>query len=282
MVQKESGEARKFHWLIFIIVSVLILIIAYISFLLVYEEPTCGDGTLYSKCSKNEPYFCKEGNLIQMALSCGCPNDFFVEGDSCTNGYFVNPKEIALNYSLNGEENQFTFNVYGGFYNYAKGLSRFIDSKENPNPTRRDFKLKMIEDELQREMLLPLVVEIQNIAHDKNEQVKIASSIVQNIPYLQDENSSIFDQALKSRYPYEVLYDEKGVCGEKSNLLAFLLKELGYGTSVFYFPNENHEAVGISCSLGDFKDTGYCAIDATTPFPDELESFSMPEVMVIS
>lgn len=282
MIQKEEGKSKKFPWVVFIILSFVILVIAYYAFLFVYEEPTCGDGTFYGKCSKNKPYFCEEGVLIEQSSVCGCSDDFSVEDNSCVSEYSGGLKQIYLNYSLDGEEKQFVFNVYEGFYNYTKGLSRFIDSNENPTPSRRDFKLKMINNELQRQMLMPLVVSIQNLAHDKSDQVKIASGVVQNIPYLQDENSSIFDQALKSRYPYEVLYDEKGVCGEKSNLLAFLLKELGYGTSIFYFPNENHEAVGILCSSRDFKDTGYCAIDATTPFPEELEFFSMPEVMVIS
>jgi len=37
-----------------------------------------------------------------------------------------------------------------------------------------------------------------------------------------------------------VLYEDKGVCGEKSLLLAYLLRELGYGVVLFEFKPENH------------------------------------------
>ena len=67
-----------------------------------------------------------------------------------------------------------------------------------------------------------------------------------------------------SRYPYEVLWDLKGVCEEKSELMAFLLKEFGYGVVLFYYPVENHEAVGIKCPLEhSLNGTGYCFIEST-------------------
>ena len=94
------------------------------------------------------------------------------------------------------------------------------------------------------------------------------SSIVQKITF-GNSNKTIkvsrgeLDYA---RYPYEVLYDEKGVCGEKSELLAFILREMGYGVAFFYYPPENHEAIGIKCpkrhSVGR---TGYCLIETTGP-----------------
>ena len=57
-----------------------------------------------------------------------------------------------------------TFTAYGGVANYLSGVSRQIDSYGNNTPSRRDFKMKNIDDKIQREALLPLVAEIQNLA----------------------------------------------------------------------------------------------------------------------
>ena len=69
-----------------------------------------------------------------------------------------------------------------------------------------------------------------------------------------------------SRYPYEVIYDNEGVCGEKSELLAFLLREMGYGVVFFYNKLENHESIGIKCPKKfSLDDSGYCFIETTGP-----------------
>ena len=62
------------------------------------------------------------------------------------------------------------------------------------------------------------------------------------------------------------LYDEQGICGEKTTLLAFLLREMGYKLSLFYYAQENHEALGIGCPVGkSFDRTGYCFVETTGP-----------------
>ena len=49
-------------------------------------------------------------------------------------------------------------------------------------------------------------------------------------------------------------------------MLAFLLRELGYGVSFFYFSEENHEALGIKCPVKEsLMNTGYCFIETTAP-----------------
>ena len=54
------------------------------------------------------------------------------------------------------------------------------------------------------------------------------------------------------------------MCQEKSILLAALLQELGFKSSVMYFIRENHMAVGLSCPDDfDFQATGYCMVEAT-------------------
>jgi len=232
------------------------------------EVFTCGDGTIYYNCSLRKPYFCLNGELIEEASICGCPGILMREEDSCVSKYQTNPKNITLKYILRGDEKEINFAIYGGMIDYISSLPKFIYYEKDVEPSRRDFKLRNINEEEQRELLLPLVTKIQNIAENKEDQVRIAISIIQNIPY--NESGEIItigsDQLNYSRYPYEVLYDMKGVCGERSELLAFLLKEIGYNVILFYYPLENHESVGIRCPVEySLDDTGYCFIETTGP-----------------
>ena len=172
-----------------------------------------------------------------------------------------------MKYLLNGKENKINFTVYEGITNYLSEISRSIDSF-NGEPIRADFKFKKINEEIQRLFLLPLVLEIQSLSEDKEEQIKIAVSIVQNIEWGYSNKTARFGgtSVAYSRYPYEILYDSQGICGEKSELLAFLLRELGYETVLFYNQEENHESVGIRCPLKySWNNSGYCFIETSGP-----------------
>jgi len=246
-------------------------------FFFLFNLDACGDGTSYDECSGNMPYYCLGGVLTEMASYCGCPEGFVRDIDSCLSDYNTNPKVMTFYYSLDRKKDAINFTAYEGFYNYTSRLSRGISMEEGV-PSRRDFKLKVINDKLQREMLMPLVIEIQNQAGKKKEQAEIAINLIQNIPYdFSESNLSILAKALNSRYPYDVLYENLGICGERSELLAFLLKEIGYGVAILYYPIENHEAVGIKCSSDE---SGYCYIETTTSLNVEL--FNEPEIIVIA
>jgi hypothetical protein len=116
---------------------------------------------------------------------------------------------------------------------------------------------------LQKEVIKTLADKIRAKTRNKDDQVRIAISLVQNIPYdFNDLNATPHPMLL----PYEVLYQDTGVCSEKSLLLASLLEELGYGTALFEFPAQQHMAVGLkSPGQYDYKDTGYAFIETTRP-----------------
>jgi hypothetical protein len=232
------------------------------------EKEICGDGTFYGNCSLTKPYFCSKGKLIDLASLCGCPDGFFVKNDSCVSIYQTKPKEISLKYTVRGKAYSTYFIVYDSFENYISKVPRSIHYSSGENSSRADFKLKTINEEKQREFLMPLVIKIQNMTNNKEDQMRIAVSIVQNIPFGASNKTSTFGSynINYSRYPYEVLYDMQGICGEKTDLLSFLLKELGYGTAFFYYPSYNHEAVGIKCPVKEsLIGSGYCFVETTGP-----------------
>ncbi len=274
----ETSASKKF--LAISIFIILILIAGIYIFSLYYKKtPACGDGTLYSQCSVNVPYYCDKGQLIEKASVCNCSENMLVVGDECVSDYKVGLKELQLEYSA-GRKSRFIFlQVYEGVYNYVAGLSRSVNGNV---VSLADLKLRRIDDPVQREFLLPLVISIQNLDKGKKDQAEIAISLVQNIYFKASNKTVIFaDMELDyQRYPYEALYEEEGVCSEKSDLLAFLLKELGFEVVIFHFAEENHEAVGIKCNEGDFQNSGYCYIETTTD--QDVTASSDPIIVLIS
>jgi len=229
----------------------------------------CGDETLYGECSLTKPYFCLDGTLIEKASICNCSEILMKSQDLCISKYQSNPKNITLKYILRGEEKELEYVVYRDAIDYFSNFPKSFDYKLTEKYFRKDFILKKIEEKEQRELLLSLVIGIQNIAKDQTDQVRIAVSIVQNLQY--NNSGEIIDIGFNndlnySRYPYEVLYDMEGVCGERSELLIFLLKEMGYGVVLFHYPLENHQTVGIKCPVEhSLNNSGYCFIETTGP-----------------
>jgi hypothetical protein len=253
---------------VWMIILGIISLLGVFSFLFVSfaSLPGCNDGTAYNSCSGIKPYFCSEGILVEQASVCGCPVTFNVEGEKCSSNYQKDAKNISLNYVLRREQGEITFTVYRAMNDYLASLPRHTEYTENT--TLFNFKVRSLEEKQQRELLLPLVIEIQNAAPSKEDQARIAVSIVQNIPFGKSNKTVRFGQFVLDyqRYPYEVLYEMQGVCGEKSELLVFILKELGFNSSFFYYPAENHEAVGIECPVRkSFNKTGYCFVETTGP-----------------
>lgn len=283
MEKEVLSESKNLHFSLnkklfyfFIVVFVLIILFLITSSFAniikqnIYKQiPVCGDGSFPGTCSLTKPFYCnEEGVLVNDAGTCGCPDGFQGDNGFCVSVYEVTPKKINLRYSLGGKENFIEYTVYEDFNNYLYSLKQSISYSENEDSSRADFKLNKINEELQREFLMPLVIYIQNLDLSKDDQARVAISMVQNIPFGESNRTFIFSgqEIPYSRFPYQVLYDYEGVCGEKTELLSFLLRELGYGVSFFYYPDENHEALGIKCPIEkSFSSTGYCFVETTGP-----------------
>jgi len=232
----------------------------------------CGDGTFEGYCSIKKPYFCSEGILFENSEKCGCPDSFRFSKEGCISKYGSSESVSTFDYFLNGEKNEISIKIYPKVVDYLLTLPRTKVYYDGETPRRDDFKLSKIDEPLQKDYLLPLVSEIQNLApYSKDLQAKIAVSLVQNIFYNESKFVSVpgFNFKVRlSRYPYQVLEEAQGSCEGKSELLAFLLKEMGFGVTLFYYPEENHEAVGIKCPFEEsYLGTGYCFIETTMPSP---------------
>lgn len=279
----ERGDSKggfsnpKTNKILSILLVIIILGIITLTLYIIFEMKSfsnqelmksCGDSTFYDTCSITKPYFCNGGALSESSSICGCPEGFEKKEEMCISDISTGPREASFKYVLNGEEGSISFIMYRGVYDYLYSIPRSISYEEGEISSRADFKLKSINEDSQREFLLPLVIAIQNEAYTKEDQARIAINLVQNIPFGNSDATIKFGGTSINyfRYPYQVLYENEGVCGEKVELLAFLLRELGYGISFFYFQEENHEALGIKCPIREsVANSGYCFIETTGP-----------------
>lgn len=199
------------------------------------------------------------------------------KNDECLKKYETNPIYQRFEYVLRGKKNYITFIVYGGVNDYFERLSRPYND------------LGFLSNRIQEKYIKDFVELIKSKAPLSDDQARIAISIVQKIPY---DWYAFRNDKIKNRYPYQVLYEKKGVCSEKSRLLALILKELGYGVVLFHFEPEKHMAVGIKCPIiYSYRGTGYCFIETsrTTIITNHEEEYigvgnlySMPEIIKIS
>lgn len=204
--------------------------------------------------------------------------------------YNTEPKTINYNYNLRGDRGQISYIVYGGMNNYLKNQPRTISYYQGESPPNDiDFILMKINNENQRMFINPLIWKIQNITPNKDDQARIIINLIQNIDY---DQKNLENRILTNKYPYEVLYTSSGICGEKSELLAYMLREIGYDVAIFIFDIEEHEAVGIKCPLQySYLNSGYCFIESTSPsiitysssdYVGNIKLVSYPKILKIS
>ncbi len=200
----------------------------------------CKDGTKNLSCSEKKPFQCSNGSLMEKASVCGCPVTQEPNGDSCAEAK-ANSETREFDYVLRGEKGKIQFAVYADLRNLLAGLPRTYVCKPDC-PTESELQLVFLDREDQKAQLQKLAEIIKSRATNNDDRARIAISLVQKIPY---DINALNDNNLSNRYPYEVLFDEKGVCSEKSRLLAFLLRELGFGTAILDYHSKNHQATGI-------------------------------------
>lgn len=95
---------------------------------------------------------------------------------------------------------------------------------------------------------------------------ELALAFVQTLPYDDAKAKQILagDQSVTMEYPYETLFNDSGVCSDKSFLATALLRSLGYGTALFTYDQQNHMAIGIQCPKQDSTyGSGYCYAETT-------------------
>ena len=172
-----------------------------------------------------------------------------------------------LNFTLNGQAYSLSFLVYPGVRQYLQKQGGFTYHYNGNPPSAAEIAEKvygqLTSDPVQQAQLGAIVETIRKLTPDRDDQARATVALVQNIPY---DIESFTLNSTKDKYPYTVIYNNSGVCIEKSFLLAYLLGRLGFGSALLIFDKENHAAVGIKCpEKFSVNATSYCFIETTSP-----------------
>jgi len=179
------------------------------------------------------------------------------------------PKEASFKWSYGGASYNIELTLYQSLYDFYRISPK---SYEYSGTLPADWEaqyygmfLKVAKNDTSASEIAGQIRELASKKKLTNDQtVELAVAFVQSIPYDDARARLILSGSGSTNYPYETLYEGKGVCSDKSFLLANVLKEMGYGTALFAYDAEKHMAVGIECPKQySSYDSGYCYIETT-------------------
>jgi len=172
------------------------------------------------------------------------------------------PTERILDYIVRGRNDHIEYQMYGGVSDYLSG------SLPPLNIDGQTYISQLGNNDIQNYYLSDLIQKIRAKTDNKDDQARISISLVQQLYYNTTKETLLKNGSISGyiNYPYITIYSDYGVCTDKSVLLAYLLKDLGYGVVLFSYQEEKHMAVGIkSPAAYAYKNTGYAYIEATCP-----------------
>ena len=198
-------------------------------------------------------------SLEQELEACPVPQECCKGG--CLEGCLDPGTPGAYSYILRGREGGMQIQLYEGMNTYAACIGESIQDEYHLTCEKRGLfsstwteifvderntTLRKLEDPYQKAYVADLLNQIKNRASNPDDQARIAISLVQQIPYDTVKQEAFLQGSYSTnRIPYQVLYEHRGICNEKTKLLTFLLKELGYGVALLSYQEEKHMAVGV-------------------------------------
>ncbi len=202
---------------------------------------------------------------------------------TCIRGCTNPGVDHTFTYVLRGSGGEISLRLYNGVNNYTACIGETVQDEFRLTCEQRSFfgsnskeiylnelntTLLKFEDPYQNRFLRDLVSTFRNRADNDDDELRIAVSMVQHIPYdIVKQEEFLRGEYSPNRLPYQVLYENSGICNEKAKLLAYFLKELGYGVALLSYPGEKHMAVGI-LSPEPYQTPGcgnYTYIESTQP-----------------
>ncbi len=186
-------------------------------------------------------------------------------------------RKVSYQWKYKGKDYSLDKVLYSSYYQFYTSLPTTLpDNGQSEIDIRSEGNLLFMRAAENDSTLRDLTQDLKNLAESnglsEDQLVEFAASFVQTIPYDQeklDRRTVGFDEHTeKITYPYEVLFQSKGVCQDKSYLAYQILKELGYGVAIFLFadPKDNHMAVGVKCPFEYSNyESGYCFLESTNP-----------------
>jgi len=180
-------------------------------------------------------------------------------------------KEVDYSWRYNDVLYNFQQNLYGSVWNFYNSQPKILESIGSlPENWEDEFYGLFLKEVKGDDAIAEIVFQIKELASQgklsPDQLVELTVAFVQEIPYDSAKADNILGGLEEPpRYPYEVLYEQRGVCSGKSFLLVSLLRELGYGAVLFEYEEASHMAVGIKCPKEySAYESGYCYVETTS------------------
>ncbi|MEI7890637.1 MAG: transglutaminase-like domain-containing protein [bacterium] len=195
----------------------------------------------------------------------------------------VKPQEAVFPVMENQVSRDFNWEYRGVKYSLKEKLFESVYKYYNLQPKayfyegeikanwQDDYYAMFLKANANDDSIAKLALEIQALgkAHKLSDDqiVDLVLAFVQAIKYDDAKAKNILASIGSETvlYPYELLYQQSGVCSDKSLLAIAILRELGYGTAIFAYEQDNHMAIGVQC-LKEYSTygSGYCYSETTS------------------
>lgn len=183
------------------------------------------------------------------------------------------PKEVDYNWSYKKKDYSIKLTLHKSVYDfYRSSPKEYTYYGELPENWEEDYYGMFLSGNPVDRTVTDLAKNFKDLASKNrlsdDQMVEMIVAFVQSIPY-DNAKAKLIEAGsneIKPIYPYELLFENQGVCSDKSFLLTAVLRELGYGTVLFEFKDEKHIAVGIQCpkELSTY-DSSFCYAETTQP-----------------
>ncbi|HBG81287.1 TPA: hypothetical protein DDW69_00415 [candidate division CPR2 bacterium] len=184
------------------------------------------------------------------------------------------PKQITLNCDYHGQKLILNKTLYQSVDDYYGSEPK--KSRANSKDDYASLVFSYPEDDSLKQIVADIKAKGVELGLTADQTADLATCFIQTIPYDQEKAKKVLShnpgdlisskesKEISGRYPYETLFDNMGICTDKSYLAAAVLKELGYGTVLFEFDKDRHMAIGIKTPLSYSSfNSGYSYIETT-------------------
>ncbi|NTU66823.1 MAG: hypothetical protein HGB08_02750 [Candidatus Moranbacteria bacterium] len=190
----------------------------------------------------------------------------------------TDPTEKSFDWKYRNQSYSIDLTLYQSLYDYYYNLPRQYQY-QGTLPTDWEeqyagmFLTGLPNDRFITELADAIRAQAQKSKLTDDQSAELILAFVQALPYddagakeLLSDGYGNQDGIHLPRYPYETLFDKKGICSDKSFLAYLLLKQAGYGVALFEYPDAHHMAIGIQCpDEYSTYGSGYCYAETTAP-----------------
>lgn len=182
------------------------------------------------------------------------------------------PTTKTFSWVYKGKKYSLDQTLYKSIYSYYQSQDKVYSYVGTlPENWQEEYYAMFLKTNVADKSIPEIASKIQDLGKKNNltddQIVDLTLAFVQSIEYDDAKAKNILTQAGNEAvlFPYETLYEQRGICSDKSFLAYALLRQMGYGAALFTYEQENHMAVAAQCPKNySTYGSGYCYAETTS------------------